>query len=175
TMTQITRRGDGTAATRSARVATSVVFGSMSNPVTSIPAARRRSAMFPPMRPRPTMPMCIWIPLSKLVSLCRSARETDRHQQIAERGLVVALELRLTGHDGRLRRMGERHPDERGGQRPETVEKVERVERGRDVLAGEGRLERLGGLRVVPLPRLEDHLAFTERHPHRGVSFGHQA
>src|SRR5438309_10121379 len=56
TITQATR-GAGSASTSSARVFTSAMSALRSKPTTSWPWRRSRSAMFPPIRPRPTIPI----------------------------------------------------------------------------------------------------------------------
>ena len=58
TITQ-TARGAASFSASSVRVATSLTSGLWSKPTTSWPAARNRSRMLPPMRPRPTRPSCI--------------------------------------------------------------------------------------------------------------------
>ena len=104
-----------------------------------------------------------------------SAGEADRHQQVAVLLVVLAVERLLAGELHRLVRVRERQPHERRAQRAQAVEQELRVERHRDVLADERRLERLGGLRVVALAGVEHDLALGERQPDRGVALGDEA
>src|SRR5659263_23048 len=172
TITHTMRSPAGSAATRSARVATSVTAGLRSKPVTSMPPARIRSRMFAPILPSPIRPMCMTVPLvprrrptslriaaratertnhAASLTLRGSGREADRHQEVAVLREVVALERLLPGELDRLVGVRERHPHERRRQCPQAVEQELRVERDRDVVTHESRLEGLRRLSVVPL------------------------
>ena len=149
-----------------------------------------RCRMFAPILPRPTRPMCMPSASSRVrvracpahsaaadacvrrSSVSRQLAKRIGHQQVAVLGLVLALERLLAGELHRLVRVRERQPHERGAQRAEAVEQELRVERDRDLVADERRLERLGGLRVVALAGVEHDLALGERQPDRGVPLG---
>src|SRR5690606_24880810 len=138
------------AAARSASVGTSLIAGSVSYPVTVCPAASIRARMLPPMRPRPTMPMCMSSSRAAVTVLAAGRPgerwlpgEPDRHEEVAEVVRALPLEALLPGEHGGLARVGEGHADEVGGQRAQAVEQVARVERGDDVLSDERRLEDL--------------------------------
>src|SRR5450830_1973229 len=193
TITHTMRSPAGNAATRSASVGTSVTAGLRSKPVTSMPPVRIRSRMFAPILPSPIRPMCMTVPLvprrrptslpwtvpatertDHAASLARlaSAGEPDGHQEVAVLRQVVALERLLAGELDGLVRVGERHPYERCRQRPQPVEQELRVERDRDVVTHESRLEGLRRLGIITLARVEHHLTLAERQPDRGVALG---
>src|SRR5690606_12194851 len=91
-----------------------------------------------------------------------SAGEADRDQQVAVVGQVLAVERLLPGELDRLDGVREAQADEVRAERSLAVEEERRVERDRDVLTHEQRLERLRRLSVVALTGVEHHRAVAE-------------
>src|SRR3954452_12952896 len=104
------------------------------------------------------------------VSWLGSAGETDGHQEVAVLLVVLSVDRLLTGELHRLVWVREGQPHERRAQRTEAVEQELGVERDRDVLADQRRLDGLGRLCVVALTRVEDDLALAERQTDRRVA-----
>src|SRR5580693_3059339 len=94
------------------------------------------------------------------------ACRADRHEDVA-----VVLAIALAGYHRGLGRRGERDPGRVGVDGPDAVEQVLRVEGDLQVLAVEGRLEDLGGLRLFRRPGLQHQLASAEGKPDRRVAF----
>src|SRR5690625_453385 len=134
TITHTTRGAAGSRCTSAGRSRTSLIDSSRSNPVTSIPAVRNRSRILAPIRPRPTIPMCIECSFLRL-AVGELAGEADRYQQVSEIVCVVrTFEGVLTGHQHRLGGVVQRQPYVLGAQSVQPIQQVLGVEGGRDRL-----------------------------------------
>src|SRR5688572_19499787 len=129
-----------------------------------------RSRMLPPILPRPMSPSCMWLPLqvtvvrvlAVLVRLRRSAREADRHDDVAVARVRLAVDLRLAAEHRRARGLREGQPAELGADGAEAVEEEAGVERDLDVGTGERGLHGLARLGVLAGAGLDGHLPLGE-------------
>src|SRR4051812_27337518 len=106
--------------------------------------------MLPPILPSPMSPSSMPISL-----LDGSGEQAPRHQEVTEAGVagacravVRATVSHRTTDDNRLGRDREGELDDRLVDHLEAVEEVLRVEAGDDVVAVDGGLDRLAGLRL---------------------------
>src|SRR5688572_18952557 len=163
--------GDGSASTSSGRLFTSEISRSWSRPTTVWPALRRRVRMLPPILPSPTRPS------SMLILRCggrfrRSGEQAARHEQVAERrvaGPITGVLTDRTTDDDRFGslREGQLHDGlVDGGQ---AVEEELGVEARGQVVALDGGLDRLRGLRLVAGAGVEGQHPVGEGELDRGV------
>src|SRR3954451_20054623 len=134
--------------------------------------------MLPPIFPSPTSPISMRIlPPWTCRAGKSSGEQAARHQQVLEAVVSIAVprvqRVHSREYDG-LRGRREGQLDERGLQCREAVEQELRVEAGGEVLAGDARLDRLAGHRLLARAGVQGEDSVSEGHLDRGVALGDQ-